>query len=72
MSNINFEEQMKKELENNPKLKKTLGAMLEAINGGKPGVHMVEYFHDNWCPKSKGTGECICDPNMKVKEIKDE
>ena len=64
-----FEKEMEKEMENNPQLKEGIKNMIDSINSGKGSVHMIQYFHDNWCPKSKGTGECICNPDMKVKNI---
>jgi hypothetical protein len=37
----------------------------EVMQRMKPGtVTMIEYVHDEWCPKLKGIGECLCDPDV--------
>ena len=64
----NFEEEMEK----NPQLKESIKNMIDSINSGKGGVHMIQYLHDSWCPKSKGTGKCICNPDMKIKDMEKE
>jgi hypothetical protein len=58
-----------KEMEKDPQLKEGIKNMIDSINSGKGSVHMIQYLHDNWCPKSKGTGKCICNPDMKIKDI---
>ena len=65
----NFEEEMKKEMEKNPQLKEGIKNMINSINNGKGGVHMIQYLHDSWCPKLKGTGKCICNPDIKIKDM---
>ena len=64
----NFEEEMEK----NPQLKESIKNMIDSINSGKGGVHMIQYLHDSWCPKSKGTGKCICNPDIKIKDMEKE
>ena len=64
----NFEEEMEK----NPQLKESIKNMIDSINSGKGGVHMIQYLHDSWCPKPKGTGKCICNPDIKIKDMEKE
>ena len=71
---MNREERYKltEEMEKNPQLKESIKNMIDSINSGKGGVHMIQYLHDSWCPKSKGTGKCICNPDMKIKDMEKE
>ncbi len=42
-------------------LKKTL----DAVGDGK-GIVDARIYHDDWCKELKGTGECNCNPDIRM------
>mgnify|MGYP003339367231 CR=1 FL=1 len=53
--------------------KSYLDQILEAISAaGKGKLIAVNVLHDDGCKKMKGTGDCNCEPEVKLEDLNEE
>lgn len=45
-----------------------INRVMKNIQSGKGTIQMLNYYHDEWCPKLKG-GECCCNPDTKLEVL---